>query len=514
LAGQEGKVYAGEIYVVGLGPGDPLDLPPINLSLLRQGSGVYLRTAYHPVVAFLENEGIRYQTFDDIYETSRSFDEVYQRMAARLLELAISENRPVVFAVPGHPLVGETVVRILLDEAPRKNVKVSVWPAPSFLANIYSLLRIDPMEGLLVVDAFQLCSFARKSGKFTVPPETGVIVSQVYNRVMASEVKLTLMEHLPDTQTVYVVRAAGIPGEEKVKKCPLFELDRQHSFDHLTAVYVPPLPYLGEEASSKPSSYPLDPLVEVMERLLGPGGCPWDRQQTHQTLKKYLIEEAYEVIEAIDQEDMHKLCEELGDLLLQVVFHATLARKRGDFDINKVIAGITEKLVRRHPHVFGTKEVKDARQVLVNWEEIKHSEKEKKQRKSLMEGIPRCLPALQKADKVQAKASLVGFDWPDVSGAVAKMEEELREFKAAFKGKDLQEINSEIGDLLFAVVNVARLLGVDAEDALRSAVDKFIRRFQKMEEKARTRNLKLDQLSLDELDQLWEEAKKEEEKIC
>jgi len=511
LTQQTGKVYAGEIYVVGLGPGDPLDLPPINLSLLRQGSGVYLRTACHPVVTFLENEGIRFQTFDDIYETSKSFDEVYQRMAARLLELALAENRPVVFAVPGHPLVGETVVRILLEEAPDKNVKLSIWPAPSFLTNIYNLLRIDPMEGLLVVDAFQLCSFARKGEQFTVPPGTGIIISQVYNRVMASEVKLTLMEHLPDTQTVFVVRAAGIPGEEKVKRCPLFELDRQHSFDHLTAVYVPPLPYSGKKAPSKAASYPLDPLVEVMERLLGADGCPWDRQQTHQTLKKYLIEEAYEVIEAIDQEDMHKLCEELGDLLLQVVFHATLAKKRGDFDINEVVARITEKLIRRHPHVFGRTEVQDAREVLVNWEEIKAAEQQ--QRKSLLEGIPRSLPALQRAEKVQAKASLVGFDWPDVSGALVKMEEELRELKAACKGKALREIRSEIGDLLFAVVNVARLLGVEAEDALRAAVDKFIRRFQKMEERAQARKLKLDQLSLEELDQLWEEAK-EEEKIC
>lgn len=501
---------AAEIYVIGLGPGGRQDLPPENLALMR-GREVYLRTAVHPVVEHLRAEGVIVRPLDRFYEEADSFDEVYRRMADFLLAEAAKGGEPLLFAVPGNPLVGESVVRLLLERSPAAGVKVRIWPAPSFLDAVCALLGIDPAQGLLVADAF-------RCDGLLVPPGVGVIVSQVYDRRIASEVKLALMERFPDDHRIAVVRAAGVPGEESVRWIPLYELDRLGDIDHLTTVYAPPA--AGEEAASaeaEPAAaaalYPLDPLVEVMQRLLGPGGCPWDRQQTHTSLKKYLIEEAYEVIDAIDAGDMHKLCEELGDLLLQVVFHAVLAQNRGDFGVADVVAGIVEKLKRRHPHVFGEVRVKDASEVLRNWEEIKRGEREgadSSRRSSLMDGIPPSLPALLLAQKAQGKAALVGFDWPDAAGAASKLEEEWQEVKAAWERGDADALRRELGDFLFAAVNVCRLLKVNAEDALRQAVGKFIGRFRYMERRAAELGVELKNLSLAELDALWDEAKQSE----
>jgi tetrapyrrole methylase family protein/MazG family protein len=253
-----------------------------------------------------------------------------------------------------------------------------------------------------------------------------------------------------------------------------------------------------------------------MEKLLGSGGCPWDREQTHQTLRQYLIEESYEVIDAIDEQNMNKLCEELGDLLLQVVFHAALADGRGDFDINRVVAGITTKLIRRHPHVFGAIQVDSAAQVVRNWEAIKQTEGTGLARdgagkpRSLLAGVPRYLPSLQRAQKVQGKAALAGFDWPDAGSASVKLAEEWDELQAARSAGDGEAVRQELGDLLFSVVNVARLLKVDAEEALRAAVDKFMGRFRGIEARVSDRGLKMSELSLEDLDAIWDEVKRQE----
>ncbi len=490
----------GSIYVVGLGPGSPLALPPANLALMRAGYPVYLRTIHHPVVPFLEREGVVFSSFDHLYEEASSFEEVYRQMAAQLLEQAAGRSLPVVFAVPGHPLVGEQAVRELLAAAPGRGVRVLVWPAASFLDSLWEFLPQDPLAGVVVLEAFQFCGPAAP----VLPPGVGVVVAQVYDAKLAAEVKLGLMEFFPDDHRVLVVRAAGVPGEERAEEVPLYELDRLPDLDHLTTVFVPPLPEGKRPARGR---YDLAPLVRVMKRLLGPGGCPWDRQQTHASLKKYLLEETYEVLEAIDEGDMNKLCEELGDLLLQVVFHAVLAEERGDFRLEDVVARIAAKLRRRHPHVFGNRRVKDASEVLANWEEIKNTER----KRSLLGDVPRQLPALLHAQKVQAKAALVGFDWPDAEGAAAKVWEEWEEVRGAWERGDREELEKEVGDLLFAVVNVSRLLGIEAEDALRAAVERFRRRFQRMEAAAAARGVELRSLSLGELDILWEEAKKFQE---
>lgn len=248
-----------------------------------------------------------------------------------------------------------------------------------------------------------------------------------------------------------------------------------------------------------------DELIRVMAQLRAPEGCPWDREQSHRSLRPYLLEETYEALEAIDAEDWARLSDELGDVLLQVVFHAQLASERGDFDIEDVVAGIVAKLRRRHPHVFGTASVSGADEVVDRWEQIKRGEAGCEDRESALDGIPESLPALQRAHKLQRRAARAGFDWDDIAGPRAKIDEELTEVAAA----DAASVEHEIGDLLFAVVNYARFLGVEPESALRRANERFIRRFRSVERAAGSAE-RLQAMSLDEMDELWEQAKTEE----
>jgi tetrapyrrole methylase family protein/MazG family protein len=245
-------------------------------------------------------------------------------------------------------------------------------------------------------------------------------------------------------------------------------------------------------------------LVDVMKRLRGKGGCPWDREQNHESLKPYLIEEAYEVLDAIDKNNDKALREELGDLLLQIVFHAQIAAEENRFTIEDVAAAIVEKLRRRHPHVFGEITVKDSDEVLRNWEEIKKGEG----KESVLSGVPGGLPALLRARRVQEKAKRVGFDWDSIDGVMAKVNEEMRELKEASESGDRVRVDEEFGDLLFSLVNFSRFLRVDAEDSLRKTIDKFSSRFQRMERLAREKGKSsLESCTLEEMDRLWEEAK-------
>ena len=250
-------------------------------------------------------------------------------------------------------------------------------------------------------------------------------------------------------------------------------------------------------------------LLDIMARLRSDGGCPWDREQTLESLKPYLVEEAYEVLDAIDSGSPEKHAEELGDLLLQIVFQSEIRREQGRFDFGDVADVLIEKLVRRHPHVFGDAQVSDSSEVLRNWQAIKAREKPAGQGSVLGES-PRQLPALQKAETVQTRAARVGFDWSDVRDVIAKVDEELGEVREAVAGGDSRAVKDELGDLLFAVVNVARFLNVDAEDALRGTVLKFVRRFQKVESEVRGQGKALSDCTLEEMDRIWEQAKADE----
>ncbi|MGD8237986.1 MAG: nucleoside triphosphate pyrophosphohydrolase [Armatimonadota bacterium] len=251
----------------------------------------------------------------------------------------------------------------------------------------------------------------------------------------------------------------------------------------------------------------VEKLVRAMARLRGPAGCPWDREQTHKSLKRQLLEETYELLEAIDSDDPTKIANELGDLLLHVVFHSQLAAERGDFDLEAVADRIVAKLVHRHPHVFGDTTVRDSDEVLQNWEQLKAEEPEAGDRTSVLDGVPRTLPALMRAAEMQKRAARVGFDWEDATGPLAKVEEELGELRAARADGGQAGLADEIGDLLFAVVNVSRFCGLDPEEALRGAIDKFCRRFERIEQSARRSGRSLQEMSLQEMDAIWEEGK-------
>ena len=252
-------------------------------------------------------------------------------------------------------------------------------------------------------------------------------------------------------------------------------------------------------------------LVRIMARLRGENGCPWDRQQTHESIKPYFVEETYEVLEAIDDGDAGKLCEELGDVLLQVVFHARMAEEAALFGIADVVRAIIEKLVRRHPHVFGDVQADTPQEVLFNWEQIKKTERlNANGRASLLDGVPRELPALLRAHRLQEKASRVGFDWKEAREVVRKVEEELGELRAAMDSEQPERMEAELGDLLFSLVNLSRFIAVNPEEALRKTIARFIARFQYIEEELAHRGRTPGQVTLDEMDALWAEAKAKE----
>lgn len=248
-------------------------------------------------------------------------------------------------------------------------------------------------------------------------------------------------------------------------------------------------------------------LVELMARLRGPDGCPWDRKQTPQSLKPFLIEECYEVVDALDEGAPEKVKEELGDLLFQIIFHARLAEEAGQFTIGDVIAANREKMTRRHPHVFGEEKLATDKEVLANWEEIKKKEKGYEHRKSVLEGVPRDLPSLLRAHRLQERAARIGFDWARLEEALPKLDEEIAEFKESLKQEDAAGIEEELGDLFFMLVNISRFLGVNPEEALRKTISKFIHRFRFIEEKAEAAGKSLAVMSLDEMERLWQESK-------
>ena len=252
-----------------------------------------------------------------------------------------------------------------------------------------------------------------------------------------------------------------------------------------------------------------DRLMEIMRRLRAPGGCPWDAEQTHDSLKRYLLEECYEVIEAIDTGDMDNLKEELGDLMLQPVFHAAIAEEAGKFSMDDVLAAVCDKLVRRHPHVFGDQTIESSAAQIENWEKIKKAEKGEG-RKSAISGVPTGLPALLKAHKVTEKAARVGFDWEHSHQVFAKVLEELHEFEETMLARDEVRMEAELGDLLFAIVNLGRFLAIDPEEALRKTIARFVRRFSYVEDALHAQGKTMPEASLEEMDILWEEAKARE----
>lgn len=480
----------GTITVVGLGPGDSRYLSSAAIAAIEATPHRYLRTGVHPSATAVEGA----ITFDHHYESADDFAGVYRAIHADLHAAAL-EHGEIVYAVPGSPLVLEaTVAALMADE----DLDLEIVPAMSFLDLAYARLGIDPVEvGLTLIDGHR---FAVAAAGLSGP----LLVAHAHADWVISEIKLSIDDagdELGDPVVVALQRLGT--DDEAVITTTWSAMDREIDPDHLTSLYIP---WLDQPVAAEYQRF--HQLARTLRER-----CPWDIDQTHQSLIPHLVEETYEVvdaIEALDPDDPTSdddLIEELGDLLYQVEFHATIAEQQGRFTIADVARGIHDKLVRRHPHVFGdgaadsAGATPDRAGVLETWEQIKATEKH---RTSIFDGIPRSLPALGLARKVQSKAAKFGFDWPDVHGALPKIAEECSELLSATTDDERAE---ELGDLLFAVVNVARHLDVDPEMALRRATDKFRDRFATVETLARQRDIDLAAVDLTVLDALWDEAK-------
>ena len=510
------------VVAVGLGPAGP-DLVTTEAARLIQSAPagtLFLRTSIHPAAVVAEAAGAR--SFDPVYESEASFPAVYARIVEELVQAAVvaaERDHPVVYAVPGHPRVAEmTVARLETD--PR--VTLQTVPGLSFLDLVWDRAGIDPLsagpdgQGVRLVDGER---FAVEAAGVTGP----MVVAQCWSRDVLSAIKLSSPDDPLATRPspspgarVLLLHHLGLE-DELVVEVDWEDLDRSLQPDHLTSLWIPALSApVGSELLR------LDELVRTLRQE-----CPWDREQTHASLTRHLLEESYEVVEAID--DLSEaldsapdrapaayghLEEELGDLLFQVYFHATLGAEEGQFDLADVARGIHDKLVGRHPHVFGSVQADTPEAVMTNWELIKQAEKGAQ---SVMDGLSGNLPALSHAHKVQRKAGSAGFDWPDIDGPMDKVAEELEEVRAelgmtpAERGAPVAPaaLSGEVGDLLFAVVNVARHAGVDPEAALRGSTREFIRRFRRVEEWAQSQGLDLATAPADLVDAQWEAAKQD-----
>lgn len=477
------------VTIVGLGPAGAEYVTEHTLQEIARVPHRYLRTGRHPSAHLVPDA----TTFDDVYEAADTFADVYAEITDRLVAAA-AQHGEVLYAVPGSPLILERTVHSLRADS---RIECVVHPAMSFLDVIYARLGLDPVEAAVtLIDGHE---FATAAAGRTGP----LLVTHTHANWVLSDIKLAVENAIGD-EAVVILQRLGSP-DESITHTTWAEMDRTVEADHLTSIYIP---HLGAPVGAELVRF--HQLARTLREQ-----CPWDQEQTHQSLVRYLLEETYEVVDALqalDPDDPttdEALIEELGDLLYQIEFHATIAEQEGRFTMADVAQGVHDKLVRRHPHVFppagGEKVVaEDTATVLSNWDAIKQAEKG---RTSIFEGVPHSLPSLSYADAVQRKAAKLGFDWPDVDGALPKIAEEAAEVRAAADGDDPAAVHDELGDLLFAVVNVARHLGVEPEAALRAATRKFRGRFEQVEHLARERGIDLKTAGLPALDALWDEVK-------
>jgi len=494
-----------KLVVVGLGPGDPGMLTIAGKKALEEADEVWVRTRKHPTLDHI-NFGDKLKSFDEIYDTFDSLDEVYRAIAERLRDRILAADISyLAYAVPGSPSAGERSVKLLRESLRDAPVNLKILPSVSALEAIMIELGLDPIDdGLQLVDASELewlYELYPSTKSQYLNPTIPLLVTGIWNQSLASVTKLFLLSVYPPEWPIKVVRASVDSSHHELQ---LVDLDKNAKVDHLASVYVPPL------APDSPGSH-FYQLTYITARLRGPGGCPWDREQNHYSIKRYLLEEAYEVIDALDKQDIDALEEELGDLLLQISLHSEIAYSESEFEIGDVIRFLTSKLIRRHPHVFGDIQVENASHVTRNWQMIKKSERSQKgeEEVSVLDGVPRALPALARAQSISVRAAKTGFEWDDARQLWEKVLEELEEVKDSAA----DELPMELGDLLFVLVNWARFHGIDAEESLRIATDKFEQRFREMERRARSQGKELEQLSIDEMDALWEEIKEQEKNV-
>jgi len=482
------------LTVLGLGPGAPELLTLEARQVLSEAQEVWLRTARHPMVGSLPAH-LTVRNFDSLYEEAPTFEAVYDAIVEQVWDLA---RRPegVLYAVPGHPLVAEATVLKLLGRCRSEGTPARVVAGLSFIEPVLHALEIDPFTlpdggqasagdrgraapsgfpglpapagGLQLVDALRPC----------VDPARQALIAQLYSQDVAAALKVELLEYYPPEHPARLIVAAGTP-DQRVLDLKVYELDRAQPIDHLTCLFLPPLALVDNVAT-------FNGLAAIIARLRAPGGCPWDREQTHASLKPYLLEEAYEALEALEDADPEALRGELGDLLLNIMLHCQLAAEVGEFQARDVVRGIAEKLIRRHPHVFGEVEAESAQQVVRNWEALK--EKERSEGASMLSGLSRSLPALAYTRSLQERLAPLGLPRMTNTG------------RPDAGGLD------ELGRAIFELAYDAAERRLDPEEALRHANRAFTARVERAEQLAREEGSSLQRLPQERREALWTQA--------
>lgn len=473
------------INIIGLGAGRLEDLTIKAFNALNENNPTYLRTNKHPIVNELRAKNINIESFDDFFEKYESFEEVYENIFTKIVELSEKHGK-INYCTAGSPFYGDIVTKKLIDEYKGK-INIIIMDGMSFLDKCIKMSGGSYYKSIKILDCLE-------ADEFSFDTDSLNIVMQVYDEEIASHLKIKLMETYPDDIEVEIIDVLA----ENVKKIPLYELDQEKNYGFSTYFCIKPIEI------SENSVYNINNLLRLTKVLRGPDGCPWDKKQTHESLRQHAVEEAYEVVDAIDNQDIDNLVEELGDLLFQVIFHSELGSEEGYFNFKDVVTKVTEKMYSRHPHVFGPKLAETADEALLSWENSKKKEKNLGTYTENLKNVPKALSTLSRSYKLQKRAAEVGFDWPDVNGALDKIKEELFEFMEEYKNLDYDKMENEFGDLLFAMVNFARFMKINPDIALNKTNNKFISRFEFIENNS-TKDLK--DMTLREMDELWEKSK-------
>lgn len=463
-----------DIIVVSLGPGDPDLLNMKTLRMIREADTLVLRTGRHPIIPWLEDNRIHFSTLDSFYEQSDDFDVLNRAVSGHLIRLAASG--PVVYAVPD--AVSDRTVRTLLREKP-DNLSVSVVPGLSlFDAHLTPALSFLQNAAVTSVPADEL------SDGFRYDPNISLLVTELDNPIQAGDVKLFLSDMVGDEHPVYLLQE----GKQPVS-IPLFELDRQTSIDHRAAVLIPASGLLDR------NRFAFSDLDNLMEKLRSPSGCPWDRLQTHESLRPYMVEEAWECVASIDQQDPDHLCEELGDLLFQIIFHSSVGRSCGEFTINDVISAICTKMIHRHPHVFGDRNLCDPDSVKAVWEQLKQEETGNTSVLSSLNDVSIGLPSLKYATKVMKKLK----DTAAVRSDPEPVLSDIADTASALRAGRAQASRDQLGRLLYLCAELCFVCGIDSELILHITVDRLKNRLKVAENAVKQDGKSLEHLTFDEL---------------
>lgn len=476
------------LTIVTLGTGDELFLTRAVEKALHSAEQVILRTERHPMADFLRAEGIAFDSLDSLYEECEDFDVFNKAAAVKLLSLC--GDGPVCYAVSDAAF--DATVSTLQRLKPR-DAQVTVIPGVSQSQRCLALVEGDTC-GVRVYTATDFLM-----GR--VSPEENLLLLEMHSRECAGDCKLKLMELMPEEMNILFFTGSEKTGQLSKKEIPLYELDRQKKYDHLTAAYVPAVPM------DKRSRFDMDDLVHVMEILRSPDGCPWDREQTYESLLPNLLEECWEYIQAVRDDDVEHMYDELGDVLLHVVFQAGIGRQHGDFAIGDVTTAICQKMIERHPHVFAQEKAEDAAQVLEDWETRKRRQRGYDSTFQAMQGISSSLSPLMRAQKVQDKAHKTGFDLTGTEQALARVRQELLQAETSLQNG--RNPDKALGNALFAMAALCRLSGLQSDLVLFEATNRFISRFEDMEKQIKKDGKSIGDLTLSEMDVYWNVGKRD-----